>query len=60
VQPDEALGFERGVSLMSQVLTGVAPAARLTFPGQAQDGLQQSQYLVVVPLPDACAFTWRK
>jgi len=45
---------------MSQVLTGVAPAARLTFPGQAQDGLQQSQYLVVVPLPDACAFTWRK
>lgn len=38
---------------MLQVSTGVAPEARSIFPDQAQDGLQQSQYLVVVPEPEA-------
>jgi len=35
---------------MSQVVTGEDPERRLALPGQAQDGLQQSQYLVVVPV----------
>jgi len=45
---------------MSQVVTGLEPEASSAFPGQAHDGLQQSQYLVVVPVPEASALTWRK
>jgi hypothetical protein len=38
---------------MSQVSTGVEPLASVVLPDQEQEGLQQSQYLVVVPVPDA-------
>jgi hypothetical protein len=46
------LGLEIGLSLASQVPTGALTAA---LPDQAHDGLQQSQYRVVFPLPEACA-----
>lgn len=52
-QPEVALSSLRGVSSMLQVSTGVAPEARSIFPDHAQLGLQQSQYLVVVPEPEA-------
>lgn len=49
-QADLAAKSDRTLLLLSQVLTG-----RLTeaLPDQAQDGLQQSQYLVVLPDPEA-------
>jgi hypothetical protein len=49
-----------GLSLASQEVTGLEPLATVSFPGHPQDALQQSQYLVVVPLPDACDLTWTK
>jgi len=42
------------------VRTGVAPDAKLGVPGQEQDGLQQSQYRVVFPEPEAWALTVRR
>ena len=47
------------LSFLSQVFTGCDPAAREFFPGHAHDGLQQSQYRVVFPDPEACALIWR-
>jgi hypothetical protein len=41
-QPLFVLGSDIGLSFLSQVRAGWFTAA---FPGQAQDGLQQSQYL---------------
>jgi len=57
LQPDAALKSVRGLSWMSQVVTGEDPAARVVLPDQAQEGLQQSQYLVVLPFPEAPALT---
>jgi hypothetical protein len=45
-----------GSSLASQEVTGFEPLAKVALPGHAHDALQQSQYLVVVPEPEACAF----
>lgn len=59
-QPEAAFGSEIGLLLISHIWTGLDPTARLAFPGQAHDGLQQSQYLVVVPELEACAFAWMK
>jgi hypothetical protein len=59
MQPEEAFESRIGWLLISHICTGLNPGARLNFPGQAQDGLQQSQYLVVVPEPEAPAFAWR-
>ena len=42
---------------MSQEYAGFEPDARVALPGHPQEGLQQSQYRVVVPVPDACAET---
>jgi len=50
LHPDAAFGSARGWLEMSQVPTGFDPEARVVFPDQAQEGLQQSQYLVVVPM----------
>lgn len=58
--PDTALKFVMGLSLASHEVTGPEPLARVAFMGHAQDALQQSQYLVVVPLPDAWALAWAK
>jgi len=41
------------LSFRSQVLTGCDPLAKEFFPGQLQDGLQQSQYRVDFPDPEA-------
>lgn len=49
-----------GLSFASHEVTGLEPLARVAFPGHPQDDLQQSQYLVVVPEPEACAFAWMK
>lgn len=49
-QPDLVSGLVRGLSFASQVRTGSLTAA---FWDQAQDGLQQSQYLVDFPVPEA-------
>lgn len=35
------------------MVTGEEPLRRVALPDHAQDGLQQSQYRVVVPDPDA-------
>lgn len=40
---------------MSQVKTGLEPEASVALSGHEHEGLQQSQYLVVVPDPEACA-----
>jgi hypothetical protein len=58
--PDTALKFVMGLSLASHEVTGLEPLAKLAFIGHAQDALQQSQYLVVVPLPEAWALAWTK
>lgn len=50
LQPLTALASEMGLSFLSQVRTGALTEA---FPLQAQEGLQQSQYLVEWPLPEA-------
>jgi hypothetical protein len=54
------LKFVRGLSFLSQVKTGEAPLASVVFPGHEHEGLQQSQYRVVVPVPDAADADWRK
>ena len=48
LQPDCTLGLS-GLSFLSQVSAGELTAA---LPGHAQEGLQQSQYLVEWPVPD--------
>jgi hypothetical protein len=58
LQVDCAAKFVSGLSLASQDMTGLV--AKLAFPVQPQEALQQSQYRVVVPVPDACALAWRK
>lgn len=49
-QPEDTSGLDRGPSFLSQVLTGLVTAA---LPDQAHDVLQQSQYLVERPEPEA-------
>lgn len=46
-QPFLAPMSARGLSLLSQLLTGELTQA---LPDQPQDGLQQSQYLLVTPV----------
>jgi hypothetical protein len=49
-QPDFVSGSESTLSFLSHVSTGCDTEA---FPDHAQLGLQQSQYLVDVPVPEA-------
>lgn len=49
-QPDFVSTSDSTLSLLSHVNTAWSTAA---LPDQAHDGLQQSQYLVDVPVPDA-------
>ena len=45
-----------GLFEISQEPTGLEPVARVAFLDQPQDALQQSQYRVVVPVPDDWAW----
>jgi len=49
-QPDLVLASEIGLSLALHVVKGFETAA---LPGHAHEGLQQSQYRVETPVPDA-------